>query len=427
MASNQFYLLRDRRFLPLFITQFLGAFHDNLFKNALVVMLIYKAAADATYDPKLLTTLAMGVFILPFVLFSAIGGSLADKYPKDKVMRTIKIIEMGIAALGCVSLVSGSIPLSFFTLFALGTHSAFFGPSKYSIMPQHLEKQELISANALLNTGTFLAILTGTIAGTTLITLNDGAWIVGAALFVVSGIGYISCRFVPPAPPVASAAERHKNPFIEGFNILRYSLTQSRTITLSILGVSWFYFIGGMFMAQFANYTHETLGADARVLTFFLMVFSVGIAVGGLLNNRLLRGRIEAVYVPLAMFFVSVFSLDLYFASTHIGASLDGSLLTLGGFVAQPASWRITFDIAMIAVCGGLFEVPLSAMIQHHTHPDHRARVQAGNAIMNALFMVASAIFSAVLLGRGWSVHGLFAAFAVANSFVALYILPPAA
>lgn len=404
---SQFTLLKDRRFSPLFVTQFLGAFHDNLFKNAMVVLLLFGTATQGGTDGRILTTLAAGLFILPFVLFSALGGQLADKFPKERVIRIIKIIEIGIAALGAVSLLSGSNALSFITLFALGTHSAFFGPSKYSILPQHLKQDELIGGNALLNTGTFLAILAGTIVGTSLITLPGGKAVVSLTLIVCAVTGYISSRFIPAAPSKARDMKIDLNPLRETRDVVVYALTRSRGVVLAILGVSWFWFMGGMLMAQLPNFVKETLGADEHVLTVLLVLFSIGIAAGGLLNNRLLKGRVEAVYVPLAALGMTLFSLDLYFASGGVSGHLPP---------------RVAFDITMIAVCGGLFVVPLNAIIQDRTPEDHRARVLAGSAIIDSLFMVASALLSAGLIAAGFHVRDLFLVFALANAVVALYI-----
>jgi acyl-[acyl-carrier-protein]-phospholipid O-acyltransferase/long-chain-fatty-acid--[acyl-carrier-protein] ligase len=405
-VHNQFLLLKDRRFAPLFTTQFLGAFHDNLFKNALVVLLLFGAAARDPQHAEILTTLAAGVFILPFVLFSAFAGQLADRYAKDKIIRIIKLCEIGIALLGAVSLIGGSTALSFLTLFALGVHSACFGPSKYSILPQHLQKDELIGGNALLNTGTFLAILAGTITGTSLSAMPHGTLIVGCGLIVVACTGYLSSRMIPPAPAVATDTALDFNPFTETGKVIAYTFKRGRDIVLSILGISWFFFMGGMFMAQLPNFVRDTLQAGPHTLAVLLVLFSVGIAFGGLLNNRLLRGKIEAVFVPLAALGMTLFSFDLYAASKNV----DG--LTL----------RIAFDLTAIAINGGLFVVPLNALIQDRTDPAHRARVMAGNAIMNALFMVASAIISAALIAAGFGVRDLFLTFAIANGLVALYI-----
>lgn len=418
--ANQFLLLGKKRFLPLFITQFLGAFHDNLYKNALVVLLLYSMSIKADLDPKLLTTLAAGVFILPYVLFSALGGLLADKYPKNRVIRVIKAVEIAIAGLGTAALLSGSLYLCYAALFALGTHSAFFGPSKYAILPQHLKKDELIGGNALLATGTFLAILAGTLVGVTVVALPNGTLMICGGLILCAALGYISSLFIPEAPAKAPEIKLNFNPITETWNILRYTMTHERAVVRSIFGIAWFYFMGGMFMAQFPNFTEETLGANQHVLALFLVVFSVGIGIGGLLNNRLLRGRVEAVYVPLAVLGITLFSFDLIWACS--GRILPGALITLGEFISVPANWRILFDIMMIAVCGGLFVVPLNAIVQHFTPEDHRARVLAGSAIVDSLFIVASSAISAVLIMKGWGVTDLFFVFAVANAFVALYI-----
>lgn len=419
MKSNQFLLLKDRRFLPLFIAQFLGAFHDNLFKNALVVILLFGASALDPEKSKILVTLAAGIFILPFILFSALGGQLSDKYPKHKVIRIIKGTELLIAALGSVSLLSGSLPLSFFTLFALGMHSAFFGPSKYSILPEHLKPHELIGGNALLNTGTFLSILIGTIAGTVFASFESGPQIISALLFICAAAGWIASRFIPQAPAMSPELSLNANILGESISILKYVLKLPRNIVLSILGSSWFFFLGGMFMAQIPNYVRETIGADEYVLMLFLIVFSVGIAIGGLLNNRLLKGRVEATYVPLAILGMTFFSLDLYFASGVLPAHTE--LQTVGTFLTYLTHWRILADITLISVCGGLFVVPLKAIVQNETPEKYRARVQSGSAISDAVFIVASSAISALLISMGWSIRSLFLAFALANAAVAIY------
>tara|TARA_R110002124_G_scaffold233406_1_gene398663 strand:+ start:16517 stop:19936 length:3420 start_codon:yes stop_codon:yes gene_type:complete len=418
---NQFALLKDRRFLPLFIVQFLGALHDNVFKNALVVLLLYSATTATDLDPKLLVTLATGLFILPFILFSGLGGQLADKYPKQKIIRIVKVAELGIAILGAASLLSGSVPLSFFTLFLLGSQSAFFGPTKYSILPQHLKEDELIGGNALLNTGSFLAILVGTIAGVLLISLEGGAAWVSVLLISCALCGYLASRFVPVAAVKAADIKLNFNIVTETVDILRFAFAQKSAVVRSILGVAWFYFLGGLFMAQFPNYTEATLSANEHVLAFFLVMFSVGIAIGGLLNNRLLHGRIEAVYVPLAALGISLFSIDLYFANNGVQA-VNGQIFGLSEFLSHLAHWRIIIDVLMIAICGGLFVVPLNTIIQNETSEKVRARVMAGSAIMNALFVVASSLIAACLIARGWEIESLFFAAAIANAFVAIYI-----
>ncbi len=418
--NNQFELLGTKRFLPLFITQFLGAFHDNLFKNALVALLLYGVTLQVEGDPKIWVTMAAAVFIFPYMIFSATAGQLADKYPKDRIIRVIKLAEIGIALGGIAAIFSGSAILSFIVLFALGTQSAFFGPSKYSILPDHLEEKELIGGNALINTGTFLAILIGTISGTLLITMTYGMTIVGIIMLFSAIIGYLSSRFIPATPARAPELKVDFNPIVETVAIVKNVFKQRPMVTRSVLGASWFYLMGSMFMAQFPSYTKEALGADETVLAFFLTIFSVGIAIGGLLNNRLLKGRVEAVYVPLALLAMSLFSIDLFFASPSVLAS--GELLSLSEFLGVLSNWRIMFDILMIAICGGLYVVPLNAIIQHYTDPKGRARVIAGSAIIDSLFIVFAMGLCALLITMGWDIHDLFLTFALMNLGAALYV-----
>ena len=421
MKNNQFALLGDRRFAPLFVTQFLGALHDNLFKYAMVVLLTNGILSSLGYQKELLVTVAAGLFILPFVLFSGFGGQLADKYPKERIIRTIKAVEIFIACVGGLALITSSTYLSFAALFLLGSQSAFFGPSKYSILPQHLQDKELIGGNALLNTGTFLAILVGTIAGVVLIGFDGGAYVVGGSMLICAVVGYMSSRYIPEAAPHSPDVKFRFNIFGELVEIVSFCLSQNKGVRRSILGVAWFYFLGGLFMAQFPNFTNATLHADENVLAFFLVVFSVGVALGGLLNNRLLRGRIEALFVPLAVIGITIFSIDLYFASSAV-QPLMASLYGLGEFLSVPAHWRVVVDVAMIALCGGLFVVPLNAIIQHDTAAEIRARVMAGSAIMNAIFVIVASVVSGYLITQGWSIQKIFFAAAIANAFVAVYV-----
>ncbi len=419
MTGNQFLLLKDRRFLPLFVTQFLGAFHDNLFRNALVVMLLFTSAMQTDMDPRVLATLAAGLFILPFALFSAIAGELSDKYPKHLVIRAVKLAEIAIALLGMTSLLSGSVTLAFATLFALGAQSAFFGPGKYSILPLHLERSELIGGNALLNTGTFLAILAGTIAGTTLAVFAWGPQLAGFTMLALALAGYVASRKIPQTTAAVPELRIGYNIPLKTLEIIRYAMKQPRGVFLAISGIAWFYFMGGMFMAQMPNYTRETLGANEQVLTLFLIIFSIGIGIGGLLNNRLLKGRVEAVYVPLAALGITVFALDLFFANGHVVRVADMRIIA---FLGTLSHWRIMFDIGMIAISGGLFVVPLNAIVQDATPIRHRARTLAASAVMNALFIAASSVISAVLITLGMDIRTLFLVFAIANGFVAIYI-----
>lgn len=429
MHHSQFDLLKGKRFLPLFVTQFLGAFHDNLFKNALVVLMLYGASTNAAamaIDTKVLVTLATGVFILPFILFSALAGQYADKYPKDKVIRVVKLAEIGIAFLGAVSLLSGSLALSFITLFALGAQSAFFGPSKYSILPQHLKEDELIGGNALLGTGTFLAILTGTIIGAAFVTMTGGIVIISALLCAVAVGGYFAAKQIPSAQAGAPDLKINYNIISETYRMMHNLFTYRRSVIEAALGVAWFWFLGAMFLSQLPNFTKEVLGASNHVFTLFMALFSIGIALGGLFNNRLLGGRVEAVYVPIAALGMTVFSIDLYFSGNAFHnlywSANSETLIGLSAFLGTLAGWRIVMDLVLIAICAGLFVVPLNAIIQHDTPEKTRSRILAGSAILNSIYVVASSLISAFLLSIGFGVTGLFIVFALANMVVAVYI-----
>lgn len=423
MSHSQFDLLKVQRFLPLFITQFFGAFHDNAFKNALVGAMIFTTIAGQADDSAtILVTAATGVFILPFILFSALAGQLADKYPKHRLIQVVKLVEIGVALMGASSLVSGSLFLSFLTLFLLGAQSAFFGPVRYSILPQHLAEDELIGGNALLSTGTFLSILAGTIFGLGVIVLPGGVYFVSVGLLFSALIGYGASRFIPRAEAGDPALKVNYNIFSETFQILYQLLRARRSVVEAALGVAWFWFLGAVFLAQIPNFTKEILGAGEHVVMLFMVLFSIGIGLGGLFNNRLLRGRVEAVYVPLAAVGITIFSIDLYFAGGRFSPHGADDLLGVFAFLGTKGGLRIVIDLCLIAVFAGLFVVPLNAIIQHNTCEKTRSQILAGSAILNSIFVVASSAISVFLLGAGFSIPALFLVCAIMNMAVAFYI-----
>lgn len=425
MSQSQFLLMKDHRFLPLFITQFLGAFHDNLFKNAMIILVVYQLASQLGLDAKtqaLMSTAAAATLVFPFFFFSATAGQLADSFPKHKVIRMVKLVELGIAALGITSLVSESIPLMYLTIFALGTHSAFFSPCKYSILPEHLKTNELIGGNALLNTGTFLAILLGTIVGISLMGLSVGAIAISFLIGFVALGGYVASLYIPAGAVAIKPVPFNYNPVSETISVLKYTFAQSRDVVLSLLGKGWFFCVGSMFLSQFPNYVKISLQAQESILTLFTVLFSIGIGVGGLFNNKLLRGKVAATYVPLAALGLTVFSLDLYAATAHVVHNVDQSLMSLGQFTSHLAHWRIILDVCLVSVFGGLFVVPLTAILQERTPAETRARIMAGSAITDSLFMVVSAIICASLISASWDVQEIFLAFGLANIAVAIYI-----
>jgi 1-acyl-sn-glycerol-3-phosphate acyltransferase len=417
--SGQFSLLKQARFAPFFATQFLGAFNDNLFKNALVVLLTFQAASWTTLAPELLANLAAGVFILPFFLFSATAGQLADKYDKAMLARLVKVLEMAIMLIAAVGFVLTSLPVLMLALFLLGCHSTLFGPVKYAILPQHLHADELVGGNALIEAGTFVAILIGTLAGGLLAgSVDHPAWI-AAGGFLVALAGYLTSRGVPAAPAPVPDLTVNLNPLSETWRNITFA-RQNRTVFLSILGVSWFWLYGALFLAQFPAYAKNVLGGGEASVTLLLAVFTVGIGIGSMLCERMSGRHVEIGLVPFGSLGLTLFGIDLYFASP---ANLPGTTPhELWALLSLPAIWRVLFDLMMLGVFGGFFIVPLYALIQLRSAEETRARIIAANNILNALFMVVGALGAAALLGAGLSIPALFALAALLNALVAIYI-----
>ena len=419
MRQSEFALLGSRRFLPLFVTQFLGAMNDNVFKNAFVILVLYGMADVTGPAAQVMVTAAAGVFILPYFLFSATAGQLADAVEKSGLIRRIKLAEIAIMAVGAVGLQLGDPWILMAVLFLMGAQSAFFGPVKYGILPNHLAENELVGGNGLIEAGTFLAILVGTIAGGLLILRADGIAMVSAALLAVAVAGWLASRSIPTAEPEVPGLRVRRNFVAETVRIVAHA-GRDRTIFLAILGLSWFWLVGATFLAQFPTLAQAVLGADETVVTLFLVAFAVGIAVGSLACNGLLKGEVSARYVPLAAIAMTVFIADLCLA---LGGRAPGQQsVDAVAFVAVPRNWRILVDLVGLAVAGGLYSVPLFAILQARSEPAHRARNIAANNILNALFMVAGAIWASVMLALELDVVAVFASVAAVNAVVALYI-----
>ncbi len=418
-APNQFDLLRERRFAPFFWTQFAGALNDNLFKNALVIFLAFQAAGMSGADANTLVNLAGAVFIAPFVLLSATAGQLADKYEKSRLIRQVKLLEIAIMAVALYGFWQRDLAVLFTALGLMGVQSTLFGPVKYAILPQHLRREELTGGNGLVEMGTFVAILLGTIAGGILVAMAPGGPArAGAVAVVVAVIGWLASRGIPHTPPVAPALRINWNPVSETFRNLRLA-HRNRVVWRSMLGISWFWFYGTTFLAQFAGFTKDFLGGDESVTTFLLAVFSVGIGIGSLLCERLSGRRVEIGLVPFGAIGLTLFAVDLWFAAKGLRATGTAALAV---FLADPAHWRVAFDLVMIGLFGGFYIVPLYAMIQERSEPTHRSRIIAANNIVNAVFMVASAAIAIGLLRAGLSVVDLFLVTALMNAVVAVYI-----
>jgi 1-acyl-sn-glycerol-3-phosphate acyltransferase len=419
-TGNEFTLLKQRRFLPFFVTQFLGAFNDNVFRNALLILIAFQVAtADPAYA-NVLINLSAGLFVLPFFLFSATAGQLADKYEKGHLIRLVKLLEILIMLGAAVGLILGNVVLLIGLLFLMGFQSALFGPVKYSIMPQHLAPEELIGGNGWVQMGTFLAILTGTMVGGLLIAIRDsGAWLVGVTVVVVATLGFLASVFIPRAQPDAPDLRVNWNPLTATWPIIDFT-RGNRTVFLSVLGISWFWFLGATYLAQLPNYTKLALGGDEHVVTLLLTLFAFGIGVGSLLCERLSGRRVELGLVPFGSIGLTLFGLDLYFAVTPVapGTPLVGAL----AFLSSATSWRIAADILLMGLFGGLYIVPLYALVQQRSAPSHRSRVIACNNIINALFMVLSAILAIAFLGMGLTIPQFLLLTALFNAVVAVYI-----
>ncbi len=416
---SQFQLLRERRFAPFFWTQFLGAGNDNIYKNALVIFVAFQAATLTALSSNDLVNVAAAVFIAPFMFFSATAGQIADKYEKSRLIRFIKLFEIAIMIVGAVGFYRRDLILLFLALGLMGVHSTLFGPVKYAILPQNLHKDELIGGNGLVEMGTFVAILLGEIIGGLVIAIKpNGPILAGATAIAVALAGYWVSRRIPETPAVAPDLRINWNPFTETWRSIRFA-HGNRVVWLSMLGISWFWFYGATFLTQFANFTKDVLGGDEHVATLMLAIFSVGIGVGSLLCERLSGRKVELGLVPFGSIGLSLFAVDLYFASRGLQAQ---GLSGVGSFLAVPAHWRILADLVLLGMFGGFYIVPLYALIQERSEPAYRSRIIAANNILNAIFMVASAGIALVLLKLGLTIPQLFLITGLMNAVVALYI-----
>ncbi|KAF2406926.1 1-acyl-sn-glycerol-3-phosphate acyltransferases [Pseudomonas antarctica] len=416
---SQFTLLRTRRFLPFFITQLLGAFNDNIFKQSLILAILYKLTIDG--DRSIWVNLCALLFILPFFLFSALAGQFGEKFNKDALIRAIKIGEIVIMAVGAMGFLFNHLELMLLALFAMGTHSALFGPVKYSIMPQALHDDELVGGNGLVEMGTFLAILAGTIGAGIMMSSTHYAPIVAAAIVGVAVLGYLASRSIPRAAASTPELRLNWNIFSESWATLRLGLGQTPAVSRSIVGNSWFWFVGAIYLTQIPAYAKEWLYGDETVVTLILTVFSVGIALGSMLCEKLSGRKVEIGLVPFGSFGLTVFGLLLWWHSGGFPQNVQANdwLAVLG----YGQAWWVLFDILGLGVFGGFYIVPLYALIQSRTAENERARVIAANNILNALFMVVSAIVSILLLSVAkLSIPELFLVVSLLNIAVNTYI-----
>ena len=417
---NQFALLRQRRFAPFFWTQFLGAGNDNLFKFAFTVMVTYQLQVE--WLPPAMAGLVIGaLFILPFLLFSATSGQLADKYDKKVLIRFVKRLEIAIMALAAWGFFHQQVGVLLACTFLMGLHSTLFGPVKFAYLPQHLSERELMGGNGMVEMGTFVAILLGNVAGGLIIAVPEvGAHHVGFAALGLALLGRLTAEFIPSTPAQDPTLRINWNPVTETWRNLKLA-HENVVVFRSLLGISWMWFFGAVFLSQFPNFAKNVLHGDEQVASLLLVVFSIGIGTGSLLCEVLSRRHVEIGLVPLGAIGMTVFSVDLYFAAAGLQEATQ-AVYSLGAFVAHPPHWRVMADLMLLSLFAGLYSVPMYALIQMRSQPTHRARIIAANNILNALFMIASSLIAGALLGSGFSVTQVFLFTGLANAVVAFYI-----
>ena len=418
-SRSLFHLFAQRRFLPFFITQFLGALNDNLFKNALLVIVVSGAVAGSDSNTNFITNLAAGLFILPYFLFSTTAGQLADRYDKALLIRRIKIAEIILMVAGCYALWRADINLMLGILFALGVQSAFFGPIKYAIIPQHLSADELLAGNAQVGMGTFVSILVGTLIGGWLVTADQGPMYVGLLATLFAVIGWLSSRHIPNAP--ATSAAQQGTLTLNPLTVARDNLKLARknpTVFYCIIAISWFWLYGGSFLTQVPNYAVTVLQGHPTLISILLGAFIIGVAIGSLLCHRLSKGQVEPGLVPIGGLGLSVFAVDLFFTSgLYQAANADLSAVLPLTFIALTDGIHILLDLMFIGMFGGMLVVPLYSMIQQRTEDETRARVLSVNNIINAIFMVVGALLGMLFLSiLGWSIPQFFLAVALMNA-----------
>ncbi len=416
---SQVILLKSKRFLPLFITQFFGAFNDNVFKNAFLIWFTYDMAQKSHISASIMVALASLLFILPFFLFSFLAGQLSDKYDKSQLTQIIKQCEIAIMAFCFIGFYFENIYLLLFLLFLMGMHSAFFGPLKYSFLPEHLKERELIGGNALIEGGTFLAILLGTIFGGVIIRLSNGAFIIWVATVSFAIIGWLASRAIPDSKPSDVKLKISFNIAAQTLKIIKYA-KENRLVWRAIIGISWFWFVGAMFLSQFPIYTKNIIKGDQFIVTFFLTIFSVGIALGSLVCNKILKSKISARLVPHGLIGMTIgiiiFCVASYFYDLAIKIDYFFGLKEF--FAASFLSWIISAALLLVAMSGGIYIVPLYTIMQHEAKEKYLSRIIAANNVMNALFMVLASILMAVLFMLKFNVLQVFLFLALANFFV---------
>lgn len=421
--SNQFQLFKRRRFSAMFFTQFLGAFNDNIFKQALILVLTYTAASQLGVEVSILNNLAAMLFILPYFLFSALAGQIADKYEKSKLTQFIKVLELVIMAIAAVGFVFEWYTLLFVALFLMGTHSTFFGPIKYAYLPQAMKEDELVGANGLFQMGTSLAILVGMIVAGILTQLSQSLYWISATVLVVAVLGYLAARYIPNMPAMQPDLKINWNIITTSLSTVRY-LYSLPFLFFVILGNSWFWFYGATFLTQVPEFSKVILYGDESVVIFLLTLFSVGVSIGSLLCKSLTKNQVSLRLLPFGIAGLSIFAIDLYFSLSSLNINVNNdTLLGISDLFGVSGSWRVFADLFLLGFSGGLYIVPLYASMQAYAPKSHRARIVGANNIFNAIFMVTSAIFAIVILNAlGLSLPQLFLVTGVLNIAFGIFL-----
>jgi len=418
-STSQFQLLSQRRFAPFFWTQFLGAGNDNIFKFAFTVLATYHAAEWGGIDPRLAGPVIGALFILPFVLFSATSGQLADKYDRAAIARLVKNLEIFFMLVIAAGFALAMPVFLFIGVFFMGCHSTLFGPAKFAYLPQHLADSELTGGNGLVEMGTFVAILLGTMLGGALVAIPGmGPTYVAIVSLVVAVLGRITAGFIPASPAPVPDLKVNWNPVTETWANLKIA-NRNRVVFLSMIGISWLWFFGSIFLTSFTGFAKEVLSGNEQVVTLLLAIFSVGIGLGSVLCEKMSGHRIEIGLVPFGSIGMTLFGIDLYFASHGMKS---GALIGAGEFIRIGGNWRVMADLFLMAMFSGFYSVPLYSMMQARTEPDFRARIVAANNILNALFMVVAALLSTAILHAGLTLPELFLTVAIMNAAVAVFI-----
>ena len=429
---DQVYLLKTKRFLPLFITQFFGAFNDNAFKNAFLIWFTYDVATHHHLDAPMIVTLAAGLFILPFFLFSATAGQVADKYEKSWLIRQIKLAEILLMIACAICFFIQSIYGLLIVLFLMGIQSTFFGPIKYSLLPEHLQEDELIAGNGLIEGGTFLSILLGTIFGGLIIRTEYGVALLSCFVIGFAVIGWIASRSIPKSPIGDPQLAIRWNIVSETWTIIGYA-REERTVWLSIIGISWFWLIGATFLTQFPIYTQAVIGGNEHIVTLFLTIFSIGIGVGSVGCNKLLKGEINGRLVPhgamgmtiAILLFVAasyVYPIEHRYYLEQVLKDADRVLTFSEFFQVGLSSWGIVLSLLMLSIAAGVYIVPLYAMMQHRSDDHYLARVIAANNVINALFMVLASLGALVLFSLNFTVTNILLTVGLLNIPVFLVV-----